>query len=345
MLKAKIKNTFTLMLCVTALVLAGCGGAPSDSTSTPIQTTTPSGNSGSGGSTSSGSISIALTDPTTGATVTNISLGSPAKVTATVRDASGALSPNNVVTFSTSATLVTMTPSTGTALTNASGVAFIQIDAASLTAAGATTITAATGAGGSISTSIGFSVSSVNAGLGNFTLGTNPLSPYATTSVSIPVTGVPVTTPVTINFTSICASNGKASLPVSVQTINGVANATYVDKGCATTDTITASVAGLAVSKTISLTVQSPSAVSIQYVSANPQTIVLKGTGGAGLMESSLVIFRVLDNNNQPITGATVLLDLTQYCSVRYFYVTLRASSFWSKSWREPKRCWERVHV
>ncbi len=302
MLNTIYKKTVTLLLCLIAISLTGC--AQSD---TAAQTT-PAG----GASSSAGSISIVLTDPATGVSLTNISLGSPAKVTATVTDATGASVPNAVVTFTTTATLATMTPSTGTAVTNAAGVASIQIDAASMTAAGATTISAtANVAGGAVTSSMGFSVSAANAVLGSFTVGTNPLSPYATTSVSIPVTGVPVTTAVTINFSSICASSGKATLPASVQTVNGVATATYVDKGCASTDTITASVAGLAGSKTVSLTVQQPGAASIQFVSATPSTIVLKGTGGVGLSESSLVVFKVVDNNNQPINGVTVQFDLT----------------------------------
>lgn len=259
-------------------------------------------------------ISIKLTDPntTTGTAITNISMGSPAKVTATVMKASGPAA-NMVVTFSTTAALAVMTPSTGTALTNDNGEAYIYIAAANLTAAGATTISAiATVEGVPVSDSKGFSVSAANALLGDFTLGTNPLSPYATTSVSIPVTGVPLNTPVTINFTSICVGTGKATLPISVQTVNGVATATYTDKGCASTDTITASVAGLAQSKSTPLTVNSPGASSIQFVSATPSTIVLKGTGGAGLLESSLVRFRVVDSNNLPISsGVYVDFDLT----------------------------------
>ena len=39
------------------------------------------------------------------------------------------------------------------------------------------------------------------------------------------------------------------------------------------------------------------------------------------------------------------LQDLTQYCSVSYFYDTLRLSSIWSKPWHEPKRYWELAHV
>lgn len=258
-------------------------------------------------------VSLSLIDPSTGNAVSSISPGSPAKVKATIRNAAGSGVPNTVVTFATTATLATMTPSTGTALTDAAGVATIQIDAFSLTAAGATTITATASVDGSnVSGSTGFSVSAANAGLANMTLGTSPLSSYATTSVSVTVTGVPANTPVTVNFSSICASAGKATLPASAQSVNGAATATYTDKGCAGSDTITASVAGLAVTKTITLQVNSPAAASLQFVSATPSTIVLKGTGGAGLVESSLIKFRVVDSNNAPVaSGVNVTFDLT----------------------------------
>lgn len=260
-------------------------------------------------------VTVVLTDASTGNAVSSISPGNPAKVKATIRNAAGSGVPNTVVTFITTAALAAMTPSTGTALTDASGVATIQVDAASLTAAGATTITASASVEGSIvSGSTGFSVSAANAALASMTVGSNPLSPYATTSVSATVTGVPVTTPVTINFSSICAGTGKATLPASVQTSNGIATATYTDKGCASLDTITASVAGLAVTRTITLDVKAPGAVSIQFVSATPSTIVLKGTGGVGLVESSLVRFRVVDSNNLPVTsGVNVTFDLTTW--------------------------------
>ncbi|MFA7270340.1 MAG: hypothetical protein WC073_13440 [Sterolibacterium sp.] len=272
------------------------------------------------GTTLTGSASFSVKSTTTvtpGIKVTlnnpSISPSSSATVSATITNASGVVPPT-VVTFATNPALATMTPTTGTALTNASGVATIRLDAASLTAAGATTISAtATVDGASMTDSIGFSVSAANAGLANMTVGTTPLSPYATTNVSVTVTGVPTTTPVTINFSSICAGTGKATLPASVQSVNGVATATYTDKGCASTDTITASVAGLAVSATTTLPVSSPGAASIQFVSATPTTIVLKGTGGAGLVESSLVRFKVVDNNNVPVTGADVRFDLTTW--------------------------------
>ena len=95
------------------------------------------------GATSQQQVSIALTDATSGAAVTSISLGKPAKATATVLDSTGKVVPSSLVTFTvTPVGQVTITPAAGTALTDASGVAFVTIDPASLSSSGAATISA-----------------------------------------------------------------------------------------------------------------------------------------------------------------------------------------------------------
>lgn len=50
---------------------------------------------------------------------------------------------------------------------------------------------------------------------------------------------------------------------------------------------------------------------SIAFVSASPQVISLKGTGGAGFSEVSQVKFIVKDNNDNPIQGVRVFFNLT----------------------------------
>lgn len=97
-----------------------------------------------------------------------------------------------------------------------------------------------------------------------------------------------------MSFSSPCAGSGKAVLTSSVLTgANGIATASYRDAGCGGNDTITASVSGLA-STTQTLTLTVPNAGSIQFVSATPKSITLKGTGGAGRQESSQVVFKVV---------------------------------------------------
>jgi hypothetical protein len=231
-----------------------------------------------------------------------------------VRDDLGAAVPNTVVTFTTDTSLGALVPASGTALTDSSGVATVALNAASLTAAGAATLTATSQvAGTAVTDSIGYAVGAAAVTITNFTFGTNPLSAFGTTSVSVTVNsnGVPVTSPQTVTFSSPCAGSGKAVLTSSVLTgTGGIATASYRDNGCGGTDVVTASVSGLATASS-TLTVTAPTAGSIQFVSATPTTITLKGTGGAGRQESSQVIFKIVDTGGNPIGGQTVNFTLS----------------------------------
>ncbi|MCJ7830013.1 MAG: hypothetical protein MUP74_01380, partial [Desulfobacterales bacterium] len=50
---------------------------------------------------------------------------------------------------------------------------------------------------------------------------------------------------------------------------------------------------------------------AIEFVSATPQTIALKGTGGAGRSEASTVVFRVVDEFGSPVRDKTVTFELS----------------------------------
>lgn len=309
------------------LILVGCGGGGGDSSTgaKPFgDAGATSGSAGAGGATTgtapvvppvpvAGQASLVLTlaDPTTGATTNTV----PAIARAIVRDANSLPVANAVVTFVVAGQgLADVVPTSGTALTDATGTATVRITAASLTAQGATTLTASAQAGTTaVSGSIGFAIGSPNVTLTNFTFGTNPLSAFGTTSVSVTVnsSGTPISTPQTVSFSSSCAVSAKAVLSASVLTSNGIATASYRDNGCAGNDLITASVGGLA-SESRTLTIAIPSAGSIQFVSADPATITLKGTGGAGRQEASLVKFKVVDTGGNPLsTAQTVNFELS----------------------------------
>jgi len=254
------------------------------------------------------SLVLTLANPTTGAATTS----APATVRAIVRDAAGAPIPSVVVTFTTDPTLGAFVPPSGTALTDATGTATVTLNPANLSAAGAATLTA-TAQVPAVTASTGYSIGAANVTLTNFTFGTNPLSAFGTTSVSVTVNsnGVPITTPQTVNFSSPCAGGGSAVLTASVLTgAGGVATASYRDNGCGTTDLVSASVSGFPPASA-NLTVVPPTAGSIQFVSATPTSITLKGTGGAGRQESSQVIFKVVDTGGNPIGGQSVTFTLS----------------------------------
>jgi len=264
-------------------------------------------------STAAPAIVIALTDPVSGAARTSISSGNPARVTATLRQTSGAPSVGTVVTFTTDALLAVFSPANGTALTDTNGVASVLLSAASLTASGATVATASaqigSGTGGApAAASVGYVVGAANVSIGPVNIQTPVLSAFGTTGLSVTVfaAGVPSTTPLTVNFTSACAANGRAALTASSVTINGTASATYRDIGCGSTDTVTATVSGLALSATGTISVSAPTVGSIQFVSARPTSISLRGTGGVSRQETSLVTFRVVDIAGNPVGGRRV---------------------------------------
>lgn len=237
-------------------------------------------------------------------------------LTATVKNSGGVAVPNTVVTFGTNTALATITPNSASALTDVNGVATVTMTAVS-TGAGTVSATAQVGAA-TASGSLGFATSvaggvppAITMTIPVFGVSSVPatIPALGNTSVSVTVNsnGLPITTAQTVAFTSNCASTGKAFLSPTAITVAGVAIASYRDNGCASTDTITASVVGgLATPVTANLIVTPPSVGSIQYVSATPLNITLRGMGGVGRQETSQVVFKVVDGGGLPIAGKTV---------------------------------------
>ena len=259
------------------------------------------------------SMTLTLTELATSAPRTAISFSSPAKVNALVRSASGTALAGVVVTFATNSTLGVFSPATGTALTDANGLASVILNAAGLSASGATTVSAAaqvttTTAVTPLSQSLGYSVGAANVSISAVNVQTPSLSAFGTTGVSVTVSssGAPISTPLEVRFSSPCASSGRAALTATATTISGVANATYRDIGCASLDTVTATISGTTISSSGIVTVSAPAVGSIQFVSAQPNAISLRGTGGAGRQETSLVTFRVVDVSGRPVGGRIV---------------------------------------
>ena len=164
-----------------------------------------------------------------------------------------------------------------------------------------------TGGSSSTTASIGSgSGSSFTAGV--LSLGVTSLSAGGSTTVTAAIvdsSGNPYTTPVDVSFVSTCVANGTATLTSPVTTVGGTAISTYVAKGCSGADTITATatVGSSVVSATGALTVAAGSVGSIQFISATPNIIAIKGTGGA---ETSTVVFKVLDQSGGPVSGQDV---------------------------------------
>jgi hypothetical protein len=152
-------------------------------------------------------------------------------------------------------------------------------------------------------------------------LASTSLAAGATTSVTLDIvdqTGTLYTntSPVTVTFSSQCLSNGLAVLAangttgVTIATTTGTINGTYTAKGCSGADVITATatLGSQTLTATGTVTVSAASVGSIQFVSATPTTIGLKGTG---LNETSTLVFKVVDSTGGARPGVNVTFALS----------------------------------
>lgn len=117
---------------------------------------------------------------------------------------------------------------------------------------------------------------------------------------------------ISVSFASTCIASGLATVTTPVTTTTGLATATYVAAGCSGTDTITASATanGRSLTATGTVTVAQAVVGSIAFVSATPSNIGLRGTGGTGRSETSVVVFQVLDSTGGVMIGQTVSFAL-----------------------------------
>lgn len=290
-------------LCVALTACSGSGASSSDSSAGS------SGGSSSGSGSSTTAAGLTLTTSSQ-----SVSLDVPATVSATVLDAKGVAVPNALVTFSVGdQTVGALKPANGKVLTDASGVAKVLLSPASITASGADKVTAIVDISGvQYTKDAPYQIGATSVTLGDVSVGSSSLSAYGTTDVRVTVlaNGTPSAYAQSVKFSSSCKLSGKAALDEEATTVNGVAIAAYRDQGCGGTDTVTVSINSGQTQKTAVITVAPPQAVSLQYVSASPQIITLKGYAFAGRPDTSLVTFKVVDSNNNPIQGKSVSFSL-----------------------------------
>lgn len=295
-------------LLAPTLFLAACGGAAPGP--------------GSGGGTTPPPASLVVTlqivNPGSGEPTNTITLAAPASVQATVLS-NGAPIPNALVQFNLAAPqggggtapapIAQLLPSSGSALTDSSGRASVSLLAASTQSQGATSVSASVSIDTRTATgSANFQVASTPITLSNATATPSTIAALGTAQIQVTVGGVPTSVPVSVSFSSSCASGGQATLTSSALTVNGVATGTYTDRGCGTQDTITATAAGAVQNALVPLTIQPAPATAIQFVSATPEAIAIAGSGGPG---SAFVTFRVVNSALQPVGNFPVRLALT----------------------------------
>jgi hypothetical protein len=268
----------------------------------------------------SSSVASILTDGSTSATIS-----------ALARDASNNVLAGVPVTFTASSGAIQVTQAT----TDATGTAQATLTTGGDSAARTITVTGATG---SLTSTVQIPVvapstpttpvySMGNGSGSTFTSGaigvatTGQLAAGGTTALQISIVDQTNTLYtgglVSVTFNSPCIASQNAGILVSgsntpvtaVSTTTGSVNVTYEALGCSGTDlvTATATVAGQSLSATASLSIAQASIGSIQFVSATPTTIGLKGTG---LGETSTVIFKVTDSTGGARSGVTVSFAL-----------------------------------
>jgi hypothetical protein len=155
---------------------------------------------------------------------------------------------------------------------------------------------------------------------GIIAIATPNLAAGGTTSIQVSIVdqnNALYTTSTQVTFSSTCLAIGTATIssgtpPVvgnSVTTSTGTVIATYTAKGCSGPDVITAtaSVASGSLSATGTVNVASATIGSIKFISATPTTIGLKGTG---LVETSTVVFQVVDSSGGPVPNVPVTFSL-----------------------------------
>ncbi len=125
--------------------------------------------------------------------------------------------------------------------------------------------------------------------------------------------GNSVNTPTQITFTSNCVENNHATIDSPIYTINGTASTTFEDIDCAgesgISDVLIASTTlnGITINATEIINITGEQLGSIEFVSASPQTIVLKGSGGE---EISTLTFKVKSNIGNPMSQQKVNFSL-----------------------------------
>lgn len=239
------------------------------------------------------------------------------QITSTLTDGNGEGIANKIITF----TADVGTFSTTTALTNSQGIANVTLSSSDNTIGAGVLTSSYSFNDTTINSTFNYQILSADAVIdsdirlgyfdenSNFIEGTVELSIANKTISAGGTLGLSVdlvdqnddliATPIPVTFTSNCVQNGNASIDESVLSINGTANSTFADINCAgvtgTDDILIASIAVNNITSTANetITISGEQLGSIEFISAEPTSIVLKGTGGQNKQETSTLTFKV----------------------------------------------------
>ena len=252
------------------------------------------------GSASVGTIAIS-------AAPTTVNVGGSVAITALVRDSSNQPIPaGQIVNFSlSSATAGVLSSATGT--TSASGVASVTFTAALVPTS--VTVTASYPTYG-LNASVNITITAPPPANIVSTATPTAITVMGTSSITAVVTdanGTAVLDGTQVTFTLSDSSYGSLSNSTS-STSGGTGTATITFTAGNKTGAVTISIVAGTVTKTITVTINPAATGNIQFVSAVPQVIGIKGSGQ---IESSAVSFMVNDINGNPVSdGIAVTFQL-----------------------------------
>jgi hypothetical protein len=303
-----------LILVISLIAVAGCGGGGDTGGSSGTGSGTGGTGTSTGGTTTtstttiSPTIQLAIVDASGNVVASNsINSGAALFARATVKDSSGTVVPNKLVTYSTDTTVATLAQSA--ALTDSSGVTKVQISPVSLTSAGAATLMASTSVGGTaIQTSLDFQTAASNVTLTNLAVASNPINALQSSAVTVVgnINGVPATSSaVLVNFSASCGSFSPASASTNG---SGLASTTYQSSAaCSGTVTLSAQATG-ATAVTAPITVNPAAAANVVFGTATvPLLVVSSATSGN---RQSQVSFLVLDSSGNGMSGQQVNISI-----------------------------------
>lgn len=153
-------------------------------------------------------------------------------------------------------------------------------------------------------------------GQAKLSLTNNTISAGGTVGISIDLADSDnerIDSPAEIIFTSSCVANNHATIDSSIFSIKGNAQATFEDINCAGTsgidDVLIASVTlnGLTSTASATLHISGEDLGSIEFISAQPATVVLQGSGG---QETSTLSFMVKSALGNPLAQQEVTFSL-----------------------------------
>jgi len=284
-----------------AVCLAACGGGGGNAG-------TSSSGSASTSTTGLAKITLSIVDAADVPLSSNaIGSGALFYAKAVVKDASGAVVANKLVSFSTASTIATLAQPT--ALTDANGVAKVQVTPVSVTATTAgNLIASATVNSVAISTDLDYQTSAANVSLTSLSANPNSMSALQSSSVTVEgrVNGVLAGSSVVIvNFLASCGSFSPATVPTNS---SGVASATYQSAvTCSGPVILTAQAAG-ATPATTTVNVTAAKPANVVFTSASVPLMVSSAASG-GLKQSTLK-FQVVDSSGTGMSGQNVSISL-----------------------------------